>query len=132
MAEEHQPGDGAMPVVFVVDDETMLLDLVEMILKPEGFDVRIYEDPLRAMAEYATLQPPPSLVITDYAMAGANGLEVIRACRKLNPRQKTMLVSGTVDESVYANSDVKPDIFLPKPYNADAFVAEVRALTGKG
>ena len=120
-----------MPVVFVVDDEPALLDLLEMVLAPEGFDVRTYQDPLRAMAEYATLQPPPSLVITDYAMAGANGLEVIRACHKLNPHQKTMLLSGTVDESVYADSDVKPDIFIPKPYNADTLVAEVRALTGK-
>jgi len=120
-----------LPVVFVVDDEPALLDLLEMVLAPEGFDVRTYQDPLRAMAEYATLQPPPSLVITDYAMAGANGLEVIRACHKLNPRQKTMLLSGTVDESVYADSDVKPDIFIPKPYNADTLVAEVRALTGK-
>jgi DNA-binding response OmpR family regulator len=132
MAKEQQTGNAAMPVVFVVDDEPLLLDLVAMILEPEGFDVKIYRDPLRAMAEYATFQPPPSLVITDYAMTGANGLEVIRACHKLNPRQKTMLVSGTVDESVYANSDVKPDTFIPKPYNADTLVAEVRALTGKG
>jgi len=131
MAEKLHAGDGALPVVFVVDDEPALLDLLEMVLVPEGFDVRTYQDPLRAMAEYATLQPPPSLVITDYAMAGANGLEVIRACHKLNPRQKTMLLSGTVDESVYADSDVKPDIFIPKPYNADTLVAEVRALTGK-
>ena len=131
MAEKLHAGDGALPVVFVVDDEPALLDLLEMVLAPEGFDVRTYQDPLRAMAEYATLQPPPSLVITDYAMASANGLEVIRACHKLNPHQKTMLLSGTVDESVYADSDVKPDIFIPKPYNADTLVAEVRALTGK-
>jgi DNA-binding response OmpR family regulator len=131
MAKGHQTGDGAMPLVFVVDDETLLLDLVEMVLKPEGFDVRIFHDPLQAMAEYAATQPPPSLVITDYAMGGANGLDVIRACRKLNPGQKTILVSGTVDESVYANSEVKPDIFIPKPYRTDTLVAEVRALTGK-
>ncbi len=119
-----------MPVIFVVDDEPMLLDLLELILVPEGFDLRRYEDPRRAIAEYAALQPPPSLVITDYAMAGANGLDVMRACRKLNPNQKIILVSGTVDETVYANSDVKPDIFIPKPYNTDSLVATVRQLTG--
>lgn len=118
-------------MIFVVDDEPMLLDLVEMVLKPEGFDVRTFHDPRRALTDYAAAQPPPSLVITDYAMNGPNGLEVIRECRKLNPRQKTILVSGTVDESVYANSDIEPDRFLAKPYNTDELVAAVRALTGR-
>ena len=119
-------------MIFVVDDEPMLLDLAEMVLEPEGFGVRSFQDPRRALAEYAAAQPPPSLVITDYAMPGMNGLDVIRECLKLNPRQKTLLVSGTVDESVYANTDIKPDHFLAKPYNPDELVATVRALTGKG
>ncbi len=108
----------------------MLVELVEMVLKPEGFEVRTYCDPLQAVADYASTRPPPSLVITDYAMAGLNGLEVIRECRKLNPRQKTILVSGTVDEGVYANSAIKPDFFIAKPYNTDELVATVRALAG--
>jgi DNA-binding response OmpR family regulator len=115
----------------VVDDEPMLLDLVELVLEPEGFEVRTFQDPDRALADYAALQTPPDVVITDYAMAGTNGLDVIRACRKLNPRQKTILVSGTVDEGVYANSDIKPDIFIPKPYDTDTLVATVRSLTGR-
>lgn len=130
MAKDHHSKDGTLPLIFVVDDEPMLVELVEMVLKPEGFDVRTYCDPLRAVADYASTRPPPSLVITDYAMAGLNGLEVIRECRKLNPGQKTILVSGTVDEGIYANSASKPDIFIAKPYNTDELVATVRALTG--
>jgi len=129
MAGEHHAGQGVMPVIFVVDDEPMLLELVETILKPEGFEVRAFCDPDRALAGYAAAQPP-SLVITDYAMTGLNGLDVIRECRKLNPRQKTILVSGTVDENVYANADIKPDYFLAKPYNTGELIAVVRALTG--
>jgi DNA-binding response OmpR family regulator len=130
MAEEHHDKPMTMPVVFVVDDEPMLLDLAEMVLKPEGFDVRTFQDPRQALVDYAAAKPPPSLVITDYAMGGLNGLDVIRECRRLHPNQKVMLVSGTVDESVYANSEIKPDCFLPKPYNPDQFVAMVRALAG--
>jgi hypothetical protein len=39
-------------------------------------------------------------------------------------------VSGTVDESIYAESDVKPDYFLAKPYNSDELVTLVRKMTG--
>lgn len=132
MAKERQVKERVTPVILVVDDEPMLLELVEMILKPEGFDVRTFSDPLRAVADYAAMQPPPGVVITDYAMAGLNGLEVIRECRKLNPRQKTILVSGTVDEGAYVHADIRPDIFIAKPYNTDEFVATVRALIDHG
>jgi DNA-binding NtrC family response regulator len=117
-----------MPVVYVVDDEVMLLDLAEMVLDPEGFTVRTFADPCRALAEYKAAGRRPDLLVTDYAMEGMNGLELIQECRKIRPDQKTLLVSGTVDESVYANSKIKPDFFMAKPYKTDVFVAAVRAL----
>lgn len=117
-----------MPVVFVVDDEVMLLDLAEMVLEPEGFMVRTFADPCRALADYKAAARRPDLVVTDYAMEGMNGLQLIQECRKIDPAQKTILVSGTVDESVYANSEIKPERFLAKPYKTEEFVAAVRDL----
>jgi DNA-binding NtrC family response regulator len=130
MAKNHDVENRPAPLVFVVDDETMLLDLAEVILKPEGFTVRTFRDAESALAEYAAAKPPPCAVITDYAMGGMNGLELIRRCRQLHPDQRTILVSGTVDEDIYANVEIKPDCFLSKPYNAEQFVATVRTLTG--
>ncbi len=132
MAEKHRFKQGPAPVIFVVDDEPMLLDLAEMILKPEGFDVRTYRDPSRALADYEAARQPPSLVISDYAMGGMNGLDLLRACRRLRPEQKTILVSGTVDEGIYAGSDIKPDSFVAKPYDPEQFVALVKSLAGQG
>lgn len=112
-------------MVYVVDDEEMLLDLAKMVLEAEGLKVRTFADPRRALAEYKAAGRRPDLVVTDYAMGGMNGLELIQQCRKIHSDQKTILVSGTVDESVYANSDIKPDRFLAKPYKTDEFVALV-------
>jgi DNA-binding NtrC family response regulator len=128
MAEYHQGAAGA-PVIFVVDDEPMLLDLAEMVLKPAGFTIRTYEDPRRALADYAAAKPPPSLLVTDYAMMGMNGMDLMRECRKIHPEQKIILVSGTVDETIYANAEIKPDCFLAKPYDPEHFVAIVQGLT---
>jgi DNA-binding NtrC family response regulator len=128
MTDNQRSNRAEMPVVFVVDDEVMLLDLAEMVLEPEGFMVRIFADPRRALAEYKAAARRPDLVVTDYAMEGMNGLELIQECRKIHPGQKTILVSGTVDESVYANSEIKPERFLAKPYKTDEFVAAVREL----
>lgn len=130
MTDNHRSKRADMPVVFVVDDEVMLLGLAEMVLEPEGFEVRTFENAEHALADFKAATPRPDLVVTDYAMGGMNGLDFIQECRKINPDQKTILVSGTVDESVYANVAIKPDRFLAKPYNPDDFVAAVRELAG--
>lgn len=128
MAREHSSKRIDMPVIYVVDDEAMLLDLAEVILEPAGFVVKTFRDPERALVEYAAATPPPQLLITDYAMGEMSGLDLMRECRKLHPDQKVLMVSGTVDESIYATADVKPDYFLSKPYDGTQFVAAVRAL----
>jgi DNA-binding NtrC family response regulator len=130
MTDNHRSNGAEIPVVFVVDDEVMLLDLAEMVLEPEGFMVRTFADPCLALADYKAAARRPDLIVTDYAMEGMNGLELIQECRKIHPGQKTLLVSGTVDETVYADSQIKPERFLAKPYNTDEFVATVRALAG--
>jgi CheY-like chemotaxis protein len=61
-------------------------------------------------------------------MDGMNGLDLVHECKRINPRQKIILLSGTVDESIFANAQSKPDLFLAKPYLIPDFVASVRAL----
>lgn len=117
---------GSPATIFVVDDELMLLELATAILEPLGFDVRTFHDPKQALAEYPAAKP--AVVVTDYAMGEMNGLDLVRECRLVNPLQKTILVSGTVDENIYANAQVKPDCFLSKPYQIRDFVESIEAL----
>lgn len=112
--------------IFVVDDEPMLLDLAVTVLQPLGFTVRTFCDPQQALAEYPSAQP--IVVVTDYAMGGMSGLDLVRECRRINPRQKTILLSGTVDERIYAGGSTKPDRFLAKPYQIPDFVECIQSL----
>jgi len=119
---------GSPATIFVVDDEPMLLDLAATILQPLGFDVRTFRDPKQALAEYPAAKP--DLVVTDYAMGEMNGLDLVRECKRINPRQKTLLLSGTVDASIYLNADAqsKPDRFLAKPYQIPEFIEFIQTL----
>jgi FixJ family two-component response regulator len=123
--------DATRPLVFVVDDEPMLLELATMIVEPLGFRVRSFRDPVTALREYSLSQPLPVLVITDFAMHQMNGMDLIRDCRKINPRQRVLLVSGTVDAMVYRDAPQKPDAFLAKPYQTQELVDAVKALAVK-
>ncbi len=129
---EPQPGisqgknSGAL--IYVVDDEPMLLELAAAILEPQGYQVTSFRDPEVALQTYAAANPRPDLLITDYAMHSMNGMELINSFRQLDPRQKIMLVSGTVAEDIFEGSAVKPDRFLAKPYLAPQLSRLVKEL----
>jgi CheY-like chemotaxis protein len=126
MSQNKSSNGYSSATIFVVDDEPMLLDLASAILEPLGFNVQTFRDPKRALLEFPSAKP--AVVVTDYAMGEMNGLDLVRECRRVNPRQKTLLLSGTVDETIYDGVPVKPDRFLAKPYQVGAFIESVQEL----
>lgn len=115
-------------MLYVVDDEPMLLELASVILKPLGYTIETYCDPESALRAFKAAEPPPALLITDYAMHAMTGLELLEACRQIRPRQKALLVSGTVREDTFSNAPVKPDRFLAKPYQSKQLIDAVEAM----
>jgi CheY-like chemotaxis protein len=127
MNQASPNNDASLPaVIFVVDDEPMLLDLAAAILQPLGYEVRTFRDPQLALVEFPAARP--RVLVTDYAMGKMTGMDLIRECKRVNPHQKIMLLSGTVDENIYANATDKPDRFLAKPYQVRDFVEAVAKL----
>jgi len=123
-------GKGAEPLIYVVDDEPMLLEMAAVILEPLGYSVKTFRDGESAMEAFTSARPKPALVITDFQMHAMNGLALIEGCRRIQPRQKILLVSGTVDERIYRDSAAKPDRFLAKPYQAKQLESAVKSLLG--
>jgi DNA-binding response OmpR family regulator len=119
------------PVIYGVDDEVMILELLTMMLEPLGYQVRTFPDPALAFEAFVASAERPALIITDYAMHTLTGMELIEKCRAIAPEQKILLASGTVGEDIFANSPSKPDRFLVKPFKTDDLVATVRELIGR-
>jgi DNA-binding NtrC family response regulator len=114
-------------LIYVVDDEVMLLELATVILEPLGFTVETFGDPNSALAAFTAAQPRPLLLITDYAMHHMNGMALIAACRSLEPHQKTLLISGTVTEDIFRDSACKPNAYVAKPYHARQLIEVVES-----
>ena len=129
--KSHTNGADARPVVFVVDDEPMLLELNTVILEPLGFRVRTFRDPDTAIRAFSLANPRPVLIVTDYAMHTMNGLDLISACRRIAPDQKIIMVSGTVDETIFSSAPQKPNRFLAKPYQSRQLSELVRDVLGE-
>jgi CheY-like chemotaxis protein len=118
-------------LIYVVDDEPMLLELASVILQPLGYAVKTFRDATSALESYTAEKALPSLIITDYSMHAMNGMDLIKACRQLHPRQKIVLISGTVGEDIYRDSPEKPNQFISKPYHSKQLVDVVEGLLGK-
>jgi CheY-like chemotaxis protein len=134
---EQKPSANSKPetdakLIYVVDDEPMLLELASVILQPLGYTVKTFHDATSALEAFQAAKPFPVLVITDYSMHAMNGMELIKSCRQIQPHQKIVLISGTVGEDIFRNSPEKPDQFLAKPYHSKQLVDAVEALLGAG
>ena len=116
----NNPGAGQNSgvLIYIVDDEPMLLELASVILEPLGHTIQTFNTPESALRAFETAQPPPALIITDYAMHTMTGLELAAACRRIRPQQKVLLLSGTVGPELLRDAPVKPDRFLAKPYQS--------------
>jgi DNA-binding response OmpR family regulator len=119
------------PVIYAVDDEVMILELIAVLLEPLGYRVLTFPDPAQAFESFVASSVRPALIITDYAMHSLNGMELIEKCRAVAPDQKILLASGTVSEDIFAGSLAKPDRFLSKPFKTHELVSLVRELIGR-
>ena len=116
--------------VIVVDDVADVLVSMGAFLKNAGFGVRKAangDEALRAIASDASID----VLVTDFAMPGLNGADLIAQAVQIRPSLKALVITG------YPNVDGLSDLpagitVLAKPFRRDALVAAVESLVGTG
>ena len=130
MSPTNQAVSRKAPLIYLVDDEPLLLDLAETTLSPGGYKVKKFLDPEEALESFIEARAKPTLLITDYSMGKMNGLELVEKCRAVKPDLKSILISGTAGAEIVLGSDVKVDRFVGKPYQPANLVELVRRVLG--
>ena len=113
------------PSVLIVDDESAILDTLRILLKNEGFDVRVAQGGkagLEAIASHS-----PQVVLSDIRMPGAGGIEILKAAREKDPDMPVILMTAqaelrTAIEAVNQGAYQ----YLQKPFRNDELLAIVR------
>ena len=118
--------------IFVADDDSTIMMLLEMALEMEGFEVSCYAGADELIAAIDKAETPPHLILTDFHLGEVNGLDLIRLARERIPSVKTVLLSGSKQSTALSKSHVKPDAFLGKPIDLDTLTATVEALFAEG
>lgn len=117
------------PHVLVVEDEAALADLLKYNLEKEGYRVSVASDGEEALL--AADESAPDLVVLDWMLPKAPGIEV---CRRLRARQDTrntpivMLTARTEEGDRIRGLDIGADDYITKPFSMSELLARLRAV----
>jgi len=105
---------------LLIDDEPMVIDVCELMLKELGYRVlKAYSGP-EAIEIYEANRDQIDLIISDFNMPGMNGQEVVDRLRTIDQRAKVLLSSGGVSVPHEEDAIAKGfNGFLQKPYSLD-------------
>src|SRR4026209_349432 len=112
--------------VLVVDDDEFIREMEVRILNQLGYNVLEAEDAAPAM-RLALVTSNIHLLLTDFLMPGADGLQLAAQFQAVHPHTPVLMVSGSLP-LIDARAD-HPDHFalLAKPFTRDDLVRKVRA-----
>ena len=104
------------PRIAVLDDEPRMVEIIGMVLRREGYDVRAHSDPGEALA--ALEKQPADLLLTDLKMPGMTGVEVLTRARELDPDLPVILMTAhaTIPTAIEAMKRGAFD-YVEKPFD---------------
>jgi len=126
---------GGKETVFVVEDESVLRELVREILTAHGYHVLEAADGVEALDMWGENREKVDVLLTDIAMPrGVSGRDLAEKLRKDEPRLPVIFSSGYSQEMFERTDDtVRGATYLSKPYHpADLAQAVRHALDAGG
>jgi two-component system phosphate regulon response regulator PhoB len=117
--------------VLVVEDSQVIQRLIEVCLRPAGFDVEMRLDGPSGLAAVGEIQP--DLVILDVGLPGMSGWEVLSSIRSDPATQNVivMMLTGEVHESVKREAAERgANAYLSKPFRPQELREMATSLAG--
>lgn len=113
-----EPATGE-PVILFVDDDPAIVDATTMMLELAGISVHSALDGHSAIAMLED-GLSPDMVVSDFRLPGANGIEVIRRARELRGSYlPTVLMTGDTSGKVIDEAAISDCTVLRKPVDTD-------------
>lgn len=119
--------DGNPINVLVVDDESVLADMVSMALRYEGWKISTAGDGASAIASARSQRP--DVVVLDVMLPDMSGLDVLHKLREDNPQLPVLLLTAkdAVEDRI-AGLTAGGDDYVTKPFSIEEVVLRLRAL----
>jgi DNA-binding response OmpR family regulator len=128
MEKEINPaGNKAMPKVMVIEDDTNMFSLLQMLLEFEGFEVVLWEggEEVQQIVSEICLEKP-DLILLDVHLRHMNGFEVLQKIKSdAELGQVKVLIASGVDMTKRSKQE-GADGFILKPFMPDELIGEIQ------
>ena len=110
--------------ILVVDDEESILEVVQIVLEGEGYQVQTSMD---SSFLHTISSPLPAVILLDVLLSGEDGREISRRIKANTQLQHipVIMLSAHADANKVADMG-GADAFLEKPFDVDALIAIVQ------
>ncbi len=115
--------------ILIVDDEPEIVELLEMRLRKIGYTILTASDGMEGLEK--ARKEMPDLIILDVMMPKMDGFQVCRFLKfdeKYKKIPVLMLTSRGQDSDKNLGKEVSADSYMPKPYEVDALLKEIKRL----
>jgi two-component system, NtrC family, response regulator AtoC len=117
--------------ILVVDDEPSMRQLIEIVLKREGWTVQTAAHAEEAIEIVKKASPPPALIICDVLMPKVDGLELMRRMSGKIRDLEVIFISGHLSDVSWWPTDLREHRFLAKPFEREQLVSAVSQAIGE-
>lgn len=112
--------------ILVIDDDEIVRQLLEMLLKDLGYEVISSSDPYEAISIFDLNKDSIDLVISDMIMPKLNGKELFYRIKEIKKNLRFILLSGYTKNNVDEKFLNDIDLFLEKPIRKDVLEKEIK------
>ena len=115
-----------MKKIAVVEDDKVLRQALESLLKENGYETVCLEKFYKAEEEILCAEP--DLVLLDILLPGTNGQEILRNLRQKSQVPVIMVTSREGDMDQILAMSYGADDYITKPYNPTLLLLKIEAL----
>jgi two-component system, cell cycle sensor histidine kinase and response regulator CckA len=101
-------------VILLVEDEALVRNLVQLMLRNEGYAVLSAKDGQEALELSEAFKDPIHLLLTDVRMPRLDGVMLKELIRAQRPDVRVIVMSGETANTIAVENT--PDAFLRKPF----------------
>ena len=110
--------------ILVVDDDVALSEMLQLVLKADGFDASWCSSGDGAVEAFQRHQP--DLVLLDLMLPGRDGVDVCRDIRALSGVPIVMLTAKSDTRDVVQGLEAGADDYVAKPFKVKELLARIR------
>jgi two-component system cell cycle response regulator len=110
--------------ILIVDDDTLILDILKKGLSLNGYQCEVAMTPTQALESIG--KNACGVMVTDIRLPEMSGFELVAKVKKIRPDMTVIIMTGLIDEFSYDDAmDAGASDFIKKPFSLKELIARI-------